>query len=184
MTSILLETGSTPAFLDSNADGGLDVIGEDDSPNFIFVEGDGDDLIVGGDLKDIIRAGDGNDIVAGCDGDDIIDGGAGTDIIRGDAGNDVIRGGAGSDMIFGGEGDDVFDLRAEDFAEGEVDTILDFEAGADALRITGVSGQSVSYDASTGDVTVDGQVVAKVDDGLEIEATQVDEDTWELFQNI
>lgn len=186
MSSILTSGSTAPAFVSENADGGLNVIGKAEESNFITIEENGaadlgDDVISGGFLGDIIDAGAGDDVIFGGAGDDVLFGGDGSDIIRGGDGMDIIRGGKGSDILIGGEGMDIFDLRAEDFVEGEIDRILGFEDGEmDLLRVTGVS-EEVTYDAATGDVKVGDQTVAKIGKDLDVEVTKMDDDTYELF---
>ncbi len=109
--------------------------------------GDGSDVLEGGDDADMLDGGIGDDILVAGSGDDAAFGGAGDDSIEGGQGLDTLYGGAGSDILFGGEdeddlfgglGDDI--LTGGDHADtftwqlidsGAVDTITDFEVGAD-----------------------------------------------------
>ena len=188
MSSILATGSTTPAFISEgiNADGGLDIIGNDDMPNIIkIVDNDashpGGDFIIGGSLGDIIDSSGGDDIIIAGAGDDFIAGGEGSDIIEGGEGSDIIRGGAGADYIKGGEGMDIFDLQGDDFASGEIDRYLDFEGShTDALRISGVS-EAVTYDSDSGEVKVGDDTVAYIGKDLDIDVTKLDDDTYDLF---
>lgn len=188
MSSILTAGSTTPAYISDgfNADGGLDIIGNDESPNiFNIVENGsadlGDDFVIGGSLEDIISSDAGDDLIFTGAGDDFVAGGDGSDIIRGGEGADIIRGGEGADIIMGGEGMDIFDLQASDFASGEIDRYLDFEdSDTDLLRVSGVS-EAVSYDSTTGEVKVGDDTVAYIGKDLDVEVTKLDEDTYDLF---
>lgn len=186
MSSILSAGSTTPAFISNslNADGGLDIIGNDDVANIIRIEDGtgepGGDLVVGGSLDDIIQTSGGDDTIFAGAGDDFIAGGEGSDIIKGGEGHDVIRGGSGADFIKGGEGMDIFDLQSDDFALGEIDRYLDFEEGVDILKVSGVS-EAVTYDSSTGEVKVGNDTVANIGEDLDIDVTKLDDDTYDLF---
>ena len=188
MSSILLEESSNPLFEIDDADGGLRIVGQSDEANLFKVvesgEFDGvnvDDTISGGLLGDIISAGAGNDIIFGQAGDDFIEGEEGNDMLLGGDGDDVLRGGTGSDIMTGGAGTDTFEFFAEDFAAGELDTITDFDDDIIVLRGIGADAD-VSYNSTTGKVSVDGQEVIKLDDDPNITIENIDgSDDWELF---
>ncbi|MGR3781855.1 MAG: M10 family metallopeptidase C-terminal domain-containing protein [Albimonas sp.] len=95
--------------------------------------GGGADLILGGAGDDALQGGDQADTLRGHRGRDSLDGGAGRDLLFGDQGADVLDGGAGRDRLRGGEGADRFVFRAAP----EGDRILDFEAGRDAIDVSG-----------------------------------------------
>ena len=200
--SSLIAPITTPFAQDlSDVDGGLDVVGQQGVENVIDIKGDaelgvvggkladtistgaGDAIVFGGDGDDVITAGIGNDILRGGKGDDVIMGGKGDDTILGGKGDDTIKGGMGSDFLKGGSGDDVFQFGVQDFADGAVDEIADFEPGelADVIKIFGAADATVAYNPETGMVSVDGQDVIDVGENLDIEATKNDNDTWELF---
>jgi|GEM_PF-1974821 len=151
-----------------SADGGLDVVGQQDEENIIEIRGDAPVGIVGGELGDRIVTGKGDAIVFTGDGDDSIFGGAGNDVLRGGDGDDVIYGYVGADIIIGGEGndtirggfggvdedgnplgdtlkggtgEDIFQFAASEFDEDSaVDKIVDFQADGfeDKIKIFGV----------------------------------------------
>lgn len=204
MSSILTESSTDPLLESSNAEGGLDVVGQQGESNFFTFEGNGSDNAVGGNEFDIIAGGEGNDVIAGLDGDDNLYGGLGNDIIRGGEGDDlvsggkgdddliggdgvdIIMGGSGTDVMNGGDGADIFEfLVANDCAAGEVDQITDFKADgfADVIRLQGVaSDATVSYDASTGYVSINDQNIIKLEEGLNVQASDSDGNgNWELF---
>ena len=187
--SSVLEFATPDIISSANGDFGLDVVGDQDGQNTIWI-GDsngpinngvsGDDVVTGGSEFDWIQTGDGDDIIIGGAGDDLLDGGAGSDIIRGGDGADIIIGGSGADNLMGGSGVDEFQFSLEDFVNGEIDSIHDFEVGVDKIIINGIDsglaaieGNTVKYDGETiinlgGDVT-----------GIQSDAT--DDDTFELF---
>lgn len=76
-----------------------------------------DDLMFGSAFNDVLRGGNGNDRLFGNEGDDRLEGGAGDDFLNGGAGNDVF---AFDSPVGGGN---------------NVDTILDFDAALDSIRI-------------------------------------------------
>ena len=188
MSSILSAGSTTPAFISDsfNSDGGLDIIGNDDTPNIINIEENGspdlgDDSLVGGSQRDKISSNSGDDVIFAGAGNDFVSAGDGSDLIEGEDGMDTLRGGKGADYILGGEGMDLFDLRATDFASGEIDRYLDFEdSNMDILRISGVS-EAVTYDSNTGEVKVGDDTVAYIGQDLDVEVTKLDEDTYDLF---
>ncbi len=124
--------------------------------------GDGLDRLYGGKDNDQLSGGGGNDILRGNRGNDNLNGGAGVDRLYGGGGNDRLKGGAGKDYLLGGNGNDQLDGGAGNdvlrgnrgtdtmtggagqdtfrFKRGDgVDTITDFVAADDTIRIT-VSG--------------------------------------------
>jgi Ca2+-binding RTX toxin-like protein len=188
----------------TNSDGGLDIIGQQGESNFFFLEGNGSDNIVGGNEFDFIDGGAGDDHIAGLagddkliggagddilrggDGDDVLEGSAGDDILIGGAGDDILRGGTGVDILTGGEGNDVFEFFAEDLIPGEIDKITDFSPDGpieDIISLKGIgSNADVKYDSSTGVVSVNGEAIIQLDEGLDITVDNNDsDDNWELF---
>ena len=143
-------------------------------------EGDGTILGLGGD--DYLESDLGDDTLLGGDGNDTIIGGSGADFIDGGSGEDVIMGGMGADLLQGGGGDDIFEFMADEFESGAVDKILDFKDDmGDMIKIMGASDSStVSYDETTGMVSIDGESVIDIGEGMDVEVTKTD-DTWELF---
>lgn len=163
MSSILLEGSSEPLFEVEDSDGGLRIVGQTEESNLFAVGGEGADVVSGGMMSDDLETGMGDDIVFGQAGEDFLDGGEGDDVLIGGDGSDVIRGGQGSDILIGGADTDVFEFFAEDFAEGDLDTIADF--ADDLIVIRGA--ETASYDSTTGTVTVDGEEVIQLDEGLD-----------------
>ncbi|MGF1515896.1 MAG: hypothetical protein ACFB5Z_19665 [Elainellaceae cyanobacterium] len=157
-------------FFDSpETGGGVFALGEEGQTN-IFIFGDvagGNDVAGGGDEVDIIMANAGDDNIIGAEGTDFLFGGIGDDIVRGGAGDDVVVGNEGSDLAIGGEGSDIFEFFADQFLEGDLDIIRDFEEGSDALVVVGST--DVSYDSLSGFLSVDGAVVASLDSDLDLE---------------
>ena len=79
-----------------------------------------------------LMAGTGPAQLTGTAKDDIVIGGAGNDLLVGGAGGDIIEDGGGRDTLTGGSGRDIFILRAD----GQTDTITDFEPGRDRLDLS------------------------------------------------
>ena len=101
----------------------------------------GADTLVGAAGADTLEGGSGRDLLLGGDGDDTLEGGSGNDILIGGAGSDSLFGGTGNDVIAGGSGDNILSggLGADAFifsADGGVDTVTDFENGADSLDVS------------------------------------------------
>ncbi len=82
------------------------------------------------------QAGDAGGALMGTGADDVLIGGAGADRISGGAGRDVLVDGAGSDTLIGGAGPDHFVF----VADGQIDTVMDFQLGEDRLDFTAMPG--------------------------------------------
>ena len=167
MSSIIDPT--TPFYSIENTEGGLDIFGFQEEENRLQGT-EFDDNIFGGSLNDKLFGLDGDDLISGFEGDD------------------VISGGSGNDTLIGGAGADAFDLFAEDFlpddlsedgttdvvaddGSRELDLIADFNPEEDKIRLNNVSSDSlVEYDPHTGILSVDGNEVAQLPAGLEIDA--------------
>lgn len=159
----LLEGSTAAQFEATSLAGGLFTAGEEETSN-IFLFGESDDVSVGGNARDRIDGGAGDDHLAGFGGNDLLLGGTGDDVLQGDRGNDVIIGGKGADLVYGGQGKDIFKFFASDFVAGELDLVLDFETGQDALVVVGST--NVNYDNASGLLSVDGSEVAIIDTNL------------------
>lgn len=79
-----------------------------------------------------LAAVDTGDTLTGTADDDLLAGGMFTDQLDGSVGNDILVDGGGSDTLTGGSGADLFVLDAD----GQIDTITDFEAGVDLLDLS------------------------------------------------
>ena len=134
----------------------IDGLGGDDE----ISASDGDDLVIGGAGADTIGAGDGGDLILGNGGGDLIFAYDGDDQIDAGSGSDIIYSGKGSDTIFGGKGSDTFIFNLEDFEDGSVDIIADFESENDKYAILGLSDKNdVAFDSQTASLSVDGQEI-------------------------
>ena len=132
--------GGSNTFFGDAGDDTLVGLGGDDA---LYGGGDSD-FIDGGVGNDIVDGGSGNDaLVGGAQGDDTVYGGNGHDNLRGDDGNDTLFAGAGNDTLFGGhetntlfggDGSDIFVASAD---EHGINTIADFEQGADHIDLSG-----------------------------------------------
>jgi len=109
---------------------GADFLGGGKGRDVIY-GGRGNDFVSGGKGSDRLFGGLGDDTLCGCAGNDFLRGGRGNDSLNGEKGNDLLIGGLGDDILTGGAGSDRFRL----VANNGVDTITDFEAGADFLEL-------------------------------------------------
>jgi Ca2+-binding RTX toxin-like protein len=148
-----------------DAGAGQDIIDAGQGDDSV-IGGYGNDIISGGLGNDFLEAGSGDDEILGDDGDDIINGGAGNDTVNGGVGNDSVYGGAGSDLLLGDAGQDVFVFDIQDFADGSVDAIADFELGQDSIIITGSgNNDQLSFDSTTGSVNLNGSEIIEIQGG-------------------
>ena len=175
--SSVLEFGTEDAlFAELNNEGTGFIIELEDDSNFVIIGEDpiaaaGDDIVTGGSADDMIFTNDGDDIISGGDGDDTLFGEAGNDIISGGNGDDIIDGGTGRDILFGGEGLDIFRFDLEDFQDGEVDTIQDFEQGIDEFLL--------GSDIDTDLISIEGNLIKY--DGQDVIEVKGDEPDLEIF---
>lgn len=100
----------------------------------------GNDTLRGGGDDDALQGGVGHDRLNGEAGNDWLRGEAGNDLLRGGAGADTLDGGRGNDRLTGGTGDDFFVFRVQDGS----DRVLQFEDGADLIRLQGFQSGSDS----------------------------------------
>ncbi|NEO99188.1 MAG: calcium-binding protein [Symploca sp. SIO2E9] len=172
MSTNLSEGSTTPAFItdfegarfidEPLEGGGTFAVGQEEDINIIIFPETGEinDVFAGGNDTDVIQALNGDDNIQGGLGTDFVFGGEGDDIVRGGEGDDVVVGNEGSDILISGSGSDIYEFFANQFVEGDVDLILDFEVGLDAIVVVGST--DVSYDATSGFLSVDGLDVAIV----------------------
>jgi len=163
---------------DDDIDGGSenDVL-RGDVGNDTVRAGSGDDTATGGEGNDNVLGGSGDDILAGASGDDTVlgtaddddlSGGSGEDLILGGGGDDTLNGGPGDDTSQGGDGDDTFVLGVSD----GIDTITDFEIGADVIGLSG--------GLSFADLTLSGSNILSDEETLAV-LTGVDAETLDQF---
>ena len=103
----------------------------------IFASGEGEAGITHlsidpGTLLATQMGGAGDDVMTGSPYVNLMVGGDGDDNLDGWNGDDILMDGAGSDTLRGGLGADTFVLAAD----GEIDTIIDFELGLDRLDLS------------------------------------------------
>jgi len=108
------------------------------SENDLIISFGGDDIINSMSGDDIIFAGPGADNLTGGMGNDLLFGGRGNDLIQGGAGDDTISGESGQDILLGGPGRDIFVLSTETAVvnRSQVDVLVDFQVGEDAIGLT------------------------------------------------
>ncbi|WP_417242290.1 S8 family serine peptidase [Celeribacter sp.] len=113
--------------------------------------GNGQDFLKGHKGEDMLSGNKGNDKLYGGDDNDTLSGGKNNDRVYGNLGNDILRGNSGNDRLYGGKADDVLDggsgtdrlaggSGADTFifnAGYDSDTIVDFNASMDVVRISG-----------------------------------------------
>jgi Ca2+-binding RTX toxin-like protein len=112
-----------------------------------------DDTLYGGTGNDSLLGGTGDDFLSGDEGNDTLIGGVGNDTISGGEGADTIIGSAGGDLLSGGAGADRFEYVA--FSEsragiGLFDTITDFDAAEDVIRVPFFTGIIEGFGNATG----------------------------------
>ncbi len=109
----------------------------------LFVAGEGSGItrlqLDPGDLAGILTGDEEGDTLTGSDAGDLIGGGGGDDILSGGAGADILMEGAGEDVLYGGAGADIFVLEAD----GETDTIADFQLGIDRIDLSAWGARSI-----------------------------------------
>jgi subtilisin family serine protease len=111
--------------------GGNDVLyGE--RGNDVLKGGAGNDVLFGGGGDDTLHAGKGRNTLRGGGGNDVLIGGPKRDRLFGNRGNDILRGGGGRNLLVGGAGQDTFVLE-----RGGTQTVRDFEAGIDQIKLRG-----------------------------------------------
>ena len=108
--------------------GVLTGLGEALGDTFITVEN-----LIGSGFNDILAGDGGSNRLEGGAGNDALSGRAGDDTLLGGAGADTLNGGLGSDTLTGGAGRDAFVFDAA--LGGSIDTIMDFDATYDQLRL-------------------------------------------------
>lgn len=111
--------------------------------------GRGKDILIGRRGDDELNGGGGKDTLKGNAGDDTLNGDGGADRLIGGGHDDSLSGGGGRDMLIGGDGDDWMDggrgadmflfTRTSRDANADVDVIVDFKVGQDALMLRGRS---------------------------------------------
>ena len=110
--AVLGGADSSTGSIRANAPAGLDFTG-DAAPNLYINTGKGADEIGGSDKNDFIRAGAGNDEV------------------NAGSGHDIVRLGVGSDKASLGGGDDSLYMTVDQFGDGNVNTVTDFDSSGD-----------------------------------------------------
>lgn len=151
-TAVFLDVVSAPENASSlRGTDANDTFAPTEPRNFVVLGRGGDDRIQTIAGQDLVLAGDGNDTASAGEQNDVVFGGAGDDLLNGNNGNDTLYGEAGADQLAGGEGDDLLwgglgndtltgeagiDTFALSYSEG-IDTILDFDPGADRIGLVG-----------------------------------------------
>lgn len=117
--------------------------------------GYGADKLFGETGNDTLNGGYGNDTLSGGIGNDSLLGNYGNDSLSGGSGNDTLNGGRGNDTLTGGAGSDIFIYKAGN------DTVTDYTAGADKIRLTSgsidsvtVSGNNFTFKIGSGSIKV------------------------------
>jgi hypothetical protein len=198
--SDVLTANANGGLLDAG-DGDDRIIGGDGDD--YILGGDGNDSLRGGEGSNVLSGGDGSDILIGVEADHShamnVDtfyeagGSPSADIMDGGDGDDVLRMGM-TDVGIGGDGADLFFVQgaAPGTPDADIPEILDFKAGEDALVISYPFTEDEieaswpdtperemeisieSYEDGTGaTVFVNGQAVAKVAGGQDMDPSEV-----------
>ena len=167
----LIDDGGTDTFDYSGATQDSRVDLTPDAASDIF-GGKGNMVIYQDSVIEHFAGGVGDDDVSGNDADNVLRGNAGNDTLNGGKGDDNLIGGVGDDTLTGGAGADTFWFARSDFG---VDTITDFEDGAEQINFSGSglsytnltisdSGADKLIDAGAGNrITLTGQAGAVID---------------------
>jgi len=101
----------------------------------LTLTGTGNTAGSGNSMNNTIIGNSGSNYLYGHSGNDSINGGTGNDSLVGGVGNDTLIGGAGNDRLNGGEGTDSFVFNAALNATTNKDTITDFVAVDDTIKL-------------------------------------------------
>lgn len=93
------------------------------------------DILTGTAANNTMSGGSNNDTLNAGAGNDNLNGGLGNDKLFGGLGNDILNGGAGRDTLTGGGGKDFFVFNTALNATTNIDTITDFVAIDDTIRL-------------------------------------------------
>ncbi len=112
--------------------------------------------VYGGGGGDYVDGRGGNDRLFGGAGPDRLVGGRGADYLKGGTGADTLEGGVGRDTMIGGSGHDVFHFNAGILVDYQGhDTITDFDALEDKIRIIGGDPVDIQVSLSNGNTVID-----------------------------
>ncbi|NES01610.1 MAG: calcium-binding protein [Okeania sp. SIO2F4] len=123
------------------------------------------DVLIGSESNDSLKAFGYEDYVSAGEGNDTLTGNGGEDVMLGGEGSDRLEGMNQDDILIGGYGNDTFVFN-KNTSTGGIDRILDFsDAEGDVIEIDksvyGISSvNDVSFDSSTNELSVDGSVIA------------------------
>ncbi|MGD1700212.1 calcium-binding protein [Dapis sp. BLCC M229] len=139
----------------------IDLIGKEDFTGANRVV----DVLIGTESDDSLKAFGYDDYVSGGAGNDTLTGNGGEDVMFGGEGTDRLEGMNQDDILIGGYGNDTFVFNKSTSTAG-IDRILDFsDDEGDVIEIDksvyGISSvNDVSFDFSTNELSVDGSVIA------------------------
>ena len=123
------------------------------------------DVLIGSESNDSLKAFGYEDYVSAGEGNDTLTGNGGEDVMFGGEGSDRLEGMNQDDILIGGYGNDTFVFNKNTSTAG-IDRILDFsDAEGDVIEIDksvyGISSvNDVSFNSSTNELSVDGSVIA------------------------
>ncbi|MCB2011590.1 MAG: hypothetical protein KDF64_13500 [Geminicoccaceae bacterium] len=135
----------------------------------------GDDDITGGGGDDTLSGGAGNDDLRGGAGEDTLKGGGGADELRGGSGSDTLVGGGGNDEMWGNGGTDSFTVTSK---AGQTDTIYDFNATTETIKVVGDSKVVESVEEFSFGGTTGTRVI--FDNGFKLDLVNVTEARYDL----
>jgi Ca2+-binding RTX toxin-like protein len=164
---------------------------------------DSDLLVNVGTGNNTLNGGNGADILINYGSGAALNGGNGNDILIGGDSADTLTGGNGNDILTGGDGADTFEFSAEyslnisyktinlgfftiklpssisyDWETSGSDTLTDFNPDEDIIQIditdtVGTASTDLSFNASTSELSLDGNIIATLDGVTEFDVNNV-----------
>ena len=171
MTTIINPT--SPLSVSPLPNGGLDILGFEDSPNRLNGSEQGDS-ITGGNLADVLSGLAGNDTIMGLAGDDTIFGCEGEDSLDGGAGQDRLIAEGGGNILTGGSELDRFEIDLTQRLVNTLDQITDYQRGEKIVIQGNNPTGEITYNQTTGRLSLDGQEIVQLSPGVDIDLGDVE----------
>ncbi|MBI4781430.1 MAG: calcium-binding protein [Oscillatoriophycideae cyanobacterium NC_groundwater_1537_Pr4_S-0.65um_50_18] len=128
-------TKATAAVSAKGTNGNNRMIGAQNSDSLLYGL-EGDDILIGQNGNDSLFGASENDTLEGGNGNDRLEDHEGSNTLTGGAGNDALTGSSTGNVLVGGTGVDRFEFdKALNELSGGINTIRDFEAGVDKIKV-------------------------------------------------